>query len=187
MNQLPVASLSASPNEYLNLWAACVINAGIQPQIDEAVKRIKSHSETYTEAVNNTRIPWYCVGIMDEMECSCNQSQHIHNGDPLTAKTVQVPAGRPAIGEAPFTKLQSISDWITLKKWHQYHDWDVASILYRMELNNGFGYRRYRINTPYLWAGSNLYAAGKYVSDGSFSRSAISKQIGAALLLKQFI
>ena len=187
MSQIPVATTKATPNEYLNLWQRCVVNPDSSSQIDAAVKRIKSHEALYQQAVAGTKIPWFCVGIIDEMECGCDQTKHIHNGDPLMKRTVQVPAGRPTSGDGPFTKLESITDWIQLKHWNQWHDWDVASILFRFEANNGFAYRNYRVNTPYLWSGSNLYTAGKFIKDRVYSKTAISKQIGAALLLKAFV
>ena len=112
MSQIPVATTKATPNEYLNLWQRCVVNPDSSSQIDAAVKRIKSHEALYQQAVAGTKIPWFCVGIIDEMECGCDQTKHIHNGDPLMKRTVQVPAGRPTSGDGPFTKLESITDWI---------------------------------------------------------------------------
>ena len=41
-------------------------------------------------------IPWHVVGIIHMLEAAANFTTHLHNGDPLTARTVHVPAGRPA-------------------------------------------------------------------------------------------
>lgn len=188
MNQpLPVASLTPSSNEYAYLYQSAILNIDKQSQLNEAIARINKHQNIYKEAIEGTSIPWYAVGIIDEMECGCSEFFHIHNGDPLTGRTYNIPKGRPEGGKPPFTKLESIKDWIALKKWNQWRAWDINSVLFRFEANNGFGYRKYRINTPYLWAGSNLYTSGKFIIDGTFSKAAVSKQIGAALLLKSLI
>jgi lysozyme family protein len=57
-------------------------------------------------------------------------------------------------------------------------------MLYLLEAYNGFGYRPRGVPTPYLWSFSNLYRSGKYVADGKFDRNAVSKQCGAAVMLR---
>jgi lysozyme family protein len=57
-------------------------------------------------------------------------------------------------------------------------------MLYLLEGYNGFGYRRRGVPTPYLWSFSNIYESGKFVLDGKFDPNAVSKQCGAALMLK---
>ena len=57
-------------------------------------------------------------------------------------------------------------------------------MLYQLERYNGFGYRKRGLVTPYLWSFSNLYIKGKFVADGHFDPNAVSKQCGAALMLK---
>ena len=47
-----------------------------------------------------------------------------------------------------------------------------------VEAFNGFGYRNFGIHSPYLWAGTNNYVAGKYASDGRFVASMVDEQLG---------
>ena len=35
-------------------------------------------------------------------------------------------------------------------------------MLYRLEAYNGFGYRQYQINFPYLWSFATCYTKGKF-------------------------
>ena len=63
-------------------------------------------------------------------------------------------------------------------------DWSGPHILYLLEKYNGFGYRFKELRTPYLWSYSNLYSKGRYVADGVFDPNAVSKQCGAATMLK---
>jgi lysozyme family protein len=74
---------------------------------------------------------------------------------------------------------------MALKKFHEETDWSLAHLLYRFEAYNGFGYRGRGINTPYLWSFSNQYTKGKYVADGRYDANAVSKQCGAAVLVKE--
>lgn len=122
------------------------------------------------------------------MEGSCNFKVHLHNGDPLTGKTVQVPAGRPRNGTPPFTWEISAEDALIVKGFHNISDWSIPAMLYRFEGYNGFGYRKTSINipSPYLWSFSNHYNKGKFVADGKFNGSAVSKQCGTAVLLRRF-
>lgn len=57
-------------------------------------------------------------------------------------------------------------------------------MLYLLEAYNGFGYRSQFVPTPYLWSFSNLYSAGKFVADGKFDATAVSKQCGAAVMMR---
>ncbi len=47
------------------------------------------------------------------------------------------------------------------------------------------GYRRKGIHSPYLWSFSNHYTKGKFTNDGVFDSNAVSKQCGAAVLLRR--
>ena len=74
-----------------------------------------------------------------------------------------------------------------LKKLEQVTDWSLPRILYKLEEYNGFGYRMHHpeVFTPYLWSYSEHYTSGKYVADGTFSASAVSKQCGAVVMLRR--
>jgi lysozyme family protein len=56
-----------------------------------------------------------------------------------------------------------------------------------LELYNGWGYRKIGSVTPYLWSFSNLYVKGKFVRDGVLDPEVISKQTGAAVILKRML
>ncbi len=60
-------------------------------------------------------------------------------------------------------------------------------MLYQLEGYNGWGYRLHHphVLTPYLWSYSNHYTSDKYVADGTWSDTALSKQCGAAVLLRR--
>ncbi|MFL5807911.1 MAG: hypothetical protein ACJ749_00240, partial [Flavisolibacter sp.] len=110
---------------------------------------------------------------------------HLHNGDPLTKRTTHVPKGLPKNGNPPFAWADSAEDALRLKSLDTWSDWTVPGVLFQMERYNGFGYRPRGIHSPYLWSFSNHYSKGKFTADGLFDSTAVSKQIGAAVLLRR--
>lgn len=164
--------------------------SGALPIIDGII----SNKNRYVSVTNVTGVPWFMIGCIHSLECSSSFKLHLHNGDPLTDRTKNVPPGRPLKGKPPFSWEDSAIDALIMKikgGWPQkdfenIKNDDIISMLYLMELYNGMGYRHYHpeVKTPYLWAGSNNYTRGKYVADGEFDPNAKSGQIGAAILLK---
>ena len=130
-------------------------------------------------------MPWYLVGIIHGMEAGYRFDRHLHNGDPLTARTVNVPAGRPPEGHPPFSWEESARDALQFDGLAKETDFSIAHLLYYFEKFNGFGYRSRGVPTPYLWGCSTHYKAGKFVADHVFSETAVSDQVGAAVLVKQ--
>ena len=52
-----------------------------------------------------------------------------------------------------------------------------------LEGYNGLGYASRGVPSPYLWAGTNQYKAGKYVRDGVYDPSHVDVQPGCAGML----
>ncbi len=173
--------------EYENLFNSCIVRAERVNTVNEIIKKLLININRYQNVGEATGIPWYFVAVIHNMEANISFNRHMHNGDPLTGRTLQVPAGRPVKGNPPFTWEVSAIDALTLKKLGPQTDWSLAGTLYQLEGYNGWGYRLYHpyVPTPYLWSFSNHYKSGKYIADGTWSDSAISKQCGAAVLLRR--
>jgi lysozyme family protein len=155
--------------------------------VDRTIDRIESSRQRYANVTTMTGVPWHVIAILHCMETGLNFTRHLHNGDPLTARTRNVPANRPPTGQPPFTWEESASDALRLKKLSADTEWSIAGTLFQLERFNGFGYRIHHpdVLTPYLWSYSQHYSAGKFVTDGVFSPSAVSRQCGAAVLLRR--
>jgi lysozyme family protein len=136
-----------------------------------------------------TGVPWWWIATAHQMESGGSFTRHLHNGDPLTARTVQVPKGRPKTGKPPFSWTDSAIDALTMSphELDKVERWGIARALYELERYNGFGYFAHQINSPYLWSYTTLYEKGKYVADGKWSASAVSKQCGAAAIIKAMV
>jgi len=174
-------------SEYQALFDTCQIRPAKAQEVETAVGSLIANKARYAAVGDPLGIPWTVVAVIHNMECSQNFSKHLHNGDPLTARTVHVPAGRPKSGTPPFTWEESATDALIYDGLAAWTDWSIPGILYCLERYNGWGYRRHHpeVKSPYLWSGSNHYTSGKYVADGTWSDNAVSKQIGAATLLRR--
>ena len=127
------------------------------------------------------------IACIHSLESSLNFNTHLHNGDPLSARTTRVPAGRPSFGSPPYKWKESAIDALEYNGTANWTDWSVAGICYRFERYNGWGYRKFRspVKSPYLWSFSNHYTKGKYVADGKWDSNAVSQQCGACILMKR--
>ncbi|MFA5988481.1 MAG: hypothetical protein WC803_02605 [Sphingomonas sp.] len=188
----PLASAAKPPafaalrGEYDALFTTCHIDPAHAGEIGWYRATIIKGRAHYDEAAAHTGVPWWFIAIIHGLEAGFRFSSHLHNGDPLCARTVQVPRGRPPIWGPPNDWLSSAIDALTWQGYAGAQDWSAARALYRWEAYNGWGYRRARINihTPYLWSFSNHYKRGKFVADGKYDPAAKSRQCGAAVMLK---
>lgn len=181
---LKATKFAALQNEYVNFFRQCQVRPGKQVEIDKLANRIRANQARYVAVGEPLGIPWQFIGIVHALEGSLNFKTHLHNGDPLTARTVQVPTGQPKSGSPPFTWEESATDALRLERLDQNTDWSLPKILFLFERYNGFGYRPFKLPSPYLWSFSNIYKKGKFGSDGDFDSNLVSQQCGAALLLK---
>ncbi|MBK8467842.1 MAG: hypothetical protein IPL32_18680 [Chloracidobacterium sp.] len=173
-------------DEYTRLWESMVVRSSFKGALEASAQKIMQGKERYQTVSELTGVPWFVVGLIHQMEGGCKWGTHLHNGDPLSARTVCVPARRPANGNAPFKWEDSACDALMMKNMQSIKDWSIERISFELERYNGCGYRNYHkeVLTPYLWSGTTHYARGKYVADGKWSTAAVSEQSGAMPLLK---
>ena len=173
--------------EYVLLFDTCVALPDKVAKVNWYANKLMENRSRYESVGNSLHIPWWFIGAIHGLESGFAFDRHLHNGDPLTARTRRVPAGRPTTGDAPFAWEQSAHDALRYMKLDQWGDWSIAGALFQWEAYNGFGYRKYKINSPYLWSFSNHYDKGRYVRDHVFDTEAISNQCGAATLLRSLV
>jgi lysozyme family protein len=173
--------------EYSDLFQTLEIEPGHFSEVDTIVDRILEHKNAYETVADKVNAPWFFVGVIHNMESSLNFKRHLHNGDSLKERTHNVPKDRPAKGNPPFSWEESAIDALQLRKIDRVDDWSLDRLLYELEGYNGWGYRKFHqhVKSPYLWSFSNHYTKGKYVSDGTWSDTAVSRQCGAAVLIKR--
>jgi lysozyme family protein len=168
-------------------WLKAYVPARHKPAVDKVVRRILLNQKRYKAVDAKTGVPWYVIAGLHNMESSGSFRHHLHEGSPLSRRTRWVPKGRPKTGSPPFTWEYSAYDALRYdnmgsKRWAYLFD-----TLWAVECYNGTGYWRYHRSTPtqYLYAKTSIERAGKYVSDGKWSSTARSKQIGVAAIWKR--
>ena len=176
---------AALAKEYSDLFNRCKIAPDKMAEVEQVVQRILQYQNRYASIGAQSTVPWYVIAVIHNMECGLDFTKHLHNGDSLKRRTVNVPAGRPKIGQPPFTFEVSALDALEYDKLTEWDDWSIGGICYKLEGFNGWGYRARDINSPYLWSYSNLYTSGKYVADNKWSGTAVSSQCGAAVILRR--
>lgn len=174
--------------DYENLYKNSSIRADHEKELSLAGKKILANSQQYANVARRTSIPWQCVAAIHFRESGLNFDRHLHNGDPLTARTTHVPANRPVDGEPPFTwadsAVDALSGTMNPSKSVRNNGWTLGAVLMFLERYNGFAYQKHQINSPYLWSYTTAYEKGLYVSDGSFNPESVSEQAGCVAILK---
>lgn len=136
----------------------------------------------YKDIEAATGVPWPIIAVIHEREASQNFLANLAQGDPYDSVSTHVPKGRgpfPSFKAAAIDALTSCAPYAA--KWK---DWSIGGALTLLEQYNGIGYSRRGLPSPYVWAGTDQYVSGKYVSDGVFDPDAIDRQLGCAGLLK---
>lgn len=119
------------------------------------------------------KVPWAAASF--EREASSNFNLNPAQGWPLNSVSKWIPHNGP------------FKDWTTAQVAAYDIDgldkigaanWTWARDCYEGEIFNGMGYRAHGIHSPYLWAGTSLYNAGKYVADGVWSATEVDEQLG---------
>lgn len=172
-------------SEYEHLLETMTVKPEWRQAINKRVKIINDNKKRYQKIEAETNVPWYFIGLIHYRESACDFSKHLHNGDPLTKRTRQVPRGYPKTGSPPFTFEESAIDALKHQRLTENTDWSLERMAYLLEQYNGWGYRNLRkpINSPYLWSGSNHYSKGKYIRDGKYSSTAVDQQLGLMPIL----
>jgi lysozyme family protein len=175
-------------DDYAHLWSTMSLRADWTQKAADAAKRIFSNKNNYHSVESLTGVHWFVVGLIHQMESDLDFGTHLHNGDPLTARTCNEPVGRPLGGRPPFLWSDSTADAIRYDKLDQVPQWTLERVAFQLEKYNGFRSRtEHHINTPYLWSGTNHYDRGKFVRDNVWSDKVASKQVGAMPILRQLM
>ncbi len=172
----------------LDLWRKAEIKPSRVNEMKHLADTIIKYKSLYDPVEKATGVPWYVTGVIDCREEDFNHSCYLGNGDSLYRRTIHVPRGR-----GPFNS------------WHEgaidaFHfdgmdhlpvggHWDVVTALVKCECYNGLGYAAHGLPSPYVWGGTNVQQAGKYIADGHWDPHAIDHQPGCAaiwLALKKF-
>lgn len=173
--------------EYEDLFGSCKLMPVRKAAVAATVKKILEPTTRarYEALAGTTGVPWFVIAAIHSLESGGDFGRHLHNGDPLSARTVHWPKNRP-LASPPFSWEQSAADALALSGLAGWDDWSLGGTLFKLEAYNGFGYRLHHpeVKTPYLWSFTNHYTKGKYAADRSFDPALVSQQPGVAALFR---
>jgi len=173
--------------EYVADWARMKLLPDRLGAVDKAAKRVADRRGRYEPVTAATRVPWSLIGLFHMREADFDFNGNLANGDPLTARTKHVPAGRPLEGSPPFTWEEAAIDALRYDRLDRVGLWPLEVIAYRSEGYNGFGPRNHGKKSGYLWGGSSIYDGGKYVRDGVWDGGFWDPQLGVLTVLRRMI
>lgn len=153
-----------------------------QIQVRGVCQTLLANQVAYNSVQTATGVPWPVIGAIHFRESSQDFDCHLHNGDPLSARTVHVPAGRPLAGNPPFTWIASAIDALS-ETWRPF-DWSIENALAFCEHYNGYGYWARGVNSPYVWSFTDAYTGGLFTSDGVIDLSRKDSRPGVAAIFK---
>jgi lysozyme family protein len=158
-------------------WA----NVSATRDVTAIAKRLMASKARYQAVSAQTSVPWPVIAVIHQRESSQDWSRSLAQGDPWNRVSVRVPAGRGPFRsweEAAIDALANCHPFLARKR-----DWSIGGTLTNLEAYNGIGYAAKGVPSPYIWAGTNHYRAGKYVRDGVYDPSHVDTQPGCAGLL----
>ncbi|MBC7944106.1 MAG: hypothetical protein H7X91_02310, partial [Burkholderiales bacterium] len=90
---IPLAAkdYGALKDEYQIYFDMCETRPPFKGNVAYYIKKLQHGRPFYEEVAQQTGVPWAFIGVIHGMECGFDFGAHLHNGDPLTARTFQVP------------------------------------------------------------------------------------------------
>lgn len=165
----------------ISRWQHCVVHPDLLVYINRIAVRLVEAKSRYQSVESFTHVPWPVIAVIHEREASQSWQASIAQGDPWNKTSIHVPAGR-----GPFMTWEGAAgDALENCPPHaaRWDDWSIGGTLTLLEQYNGLGYAAKGLPSPYIWAATDQYHAGKYIADGHFDPHAIDHQIGCAALL----
>lgn len=177
-----------------NRWDACHISQDQGPafkKVADVLMQLNNHNRYQAVSDELSKrgyvVPWWFIAVVHYREAGFvngqpNWNAYLGNGQPLNRKTTLVPVGR-----GPFKSWEegAVDALVYAPPYAiKNYDWSIGGALTEIEEFNGLGYANKDLPSPYLWAGTDQYTAGKYVADGKFSPVTVDTQLGCAGLLK---
>lgn len=159
-------------------------NARVTKYYPSIVKKILANKARYQAVAAKTGVPWFAIAVIHVRESDMNFNTQLAQGDPLGRVSTHVPRGQgPYLGKDAWERaaVRALLD----TGGHTWGDWSPGGMTTFLEKYNGLGYSRMGRASPYVWAGTNQYVSGKYVSDGQYSSGAVDTQPGCVSLIKQ--
>ena len=144
-----------------------------QRDMEQFIKNWDKNKVRYEEVAATAGIPAKMVASLHWRESTGDFGTYLHQGDPLGKKAVHEPSfdqGTPIFKEWEPAAEHALEMKKGIKKAYKIDQdtTDEAALASYAERYNGLGYHNYHsMASPYVFAGTDQYAKGKYRSDGA--------------------
>jgi lysozyme family protein len=179
----PTPTPSRALSQQEQRWEQAQVKKEKLHYVQAIASRIEDNKTRYDSVSVKTNVPWDVIGGLHYRESDLDFKAHLHNGDPLYAKTRHVPRNRPP-GNPPFAWTYSAVDALRFDRLDKESWKTLNERLNNIEAFNGTGYYRYGVPSPYLYSMTSIYKSGKFISDGHYSPTAIDQEAGVAAIWK---
>lgn len=154
-----------------------IARARIRPEcehvLDQSGHRLLHDKAIYIRIFEATGVPVAALMALAEREMTGNLHCYLGNGQRLTMRTTIVPKNRGPFADTPDGFVKGALDALHLDGLDQIADtpegWSAERFAYESELWNGFGYRAHGIPSPYVFGGTTVQRAGKFIRDHVYS------------------
>lgn len=174
------------------------INPAKLPELNKVLEKYKENKARYDKVAQATGIPGMLICALHYRE-GFDFNRYLHNGERLGKPTTYVPAGilfkegdweKAAIhalggdvvdehGKPSFKTFQNLRQQLGLNA----NSTDMGAMMAFAESYNGLGYRSHGVRSCYVYAGTNLNQAGRYVADHKFDPKSVDQRLGAAAIM----
>lgn len=168
---------------YSKMWDQAVVTPRAKGTALSRMSLAVTREKDYAEVNKRTGVPLLFIMPIHEREASQNFGTHLHNGDPLTARTKHVPAGRPKTGNPPFKWSDSAADALTMQGLDKVSNWSIERILYEQHKYNGIT----KYPSSYVFGGTQFYASGMWVADHVYDPNKTDPRPGTLAMMKALI
>ena len=118
------------------------------------------------------------IAVIHQREASQSFKASLAQGDPWNKVSVHVPKGRGPFKSWEDAALDALKN--CAPRAAAWTDWSFGGAMTLLEEYNGLGYAARGKPSPYVWASTDQYKKGKFVSYGHFDPNVIDHQIGCA-------
>jgi len=173
---------SAMWPRYAAWWDKMVINTSRRAEFERLAKFAIDHKGIYQAITILTGVPWELIAVLHRRESDANFHTYLGNGQPLIHRTTIVPKGRgPFLGSHDF--IDGAVDALKLEGMTDVKDWRLEKQLFWCEAFNGWGAANKGIPSSYIWGGTSIQHAGRWVADHVWNGTVWDQQPGCAPIL----
>jgi len=145
-----------------------------------------AHKARYQRVAAKTGVPAELIAAIHYRESSMDFGTYLHQGDKLGKKAVHVPKNIPIFYEWEPAAVHALNMKKGLREGLGMTEdtTDEVAMTSYAEAYNGLGYSQRGVASPYVYAGTDQYKKGLYVSDGKYSKDAKDRRLGVLALTR---